>query len=203
ISSHETIQDIRQVVLDRQESCFRTCVSLHFDGKRLDDFAELHTIEGLKDDSVVKIVEESYSVREARIHVRRLRDLLSTSFENNAHNAADNLSLSFSVAVSGVEVEEEVIKTKRDTNNTVPTEECTPPDHVFPSEEQPLSIGALFPKSVAPKVPICVKEISLSSWNPPPGHRKLAGDLLYIDVITLEDDHVNVTSCPSGFFINR
>ncbi|CAB3979322.1 clustered mitochondria homolog, partial [Paramuricea clavata] len=52
-------------------------------------------------------------------------------------------------------------------------------------------------------VPICVKEISLSSWNPPPGHRKLAGDLLYIDVITLEDDHVNVTSCPSGFFINR
>jgi hypothetical protein len=44
-------------VLDRQESCFRTCVSLHFDGKRLDDFAELHTIEGLQDDSVVKIVE--------------------------------------------------------------------------------------------------------------------------------------------------
>jgi hypothetical protein len=37
--------------------------------------------------------------------VRRLRDLLSTSFESNAHNAADNLSLSFSVAVSGVEVE--------------------------------------------------------------------------------------------------
>ena len=59
ISSHETVQDIRQVVLDRQESCFRTCVSLHFDGKRLDDFAELHTIEGLKDESVIKIVEGS------------------------------------------------------------------------------------------------------------------------------------------------
>ena len=29
------------------------------------------------------------------------------------------------------------------------------------------------------------------------------GDLLYIDVITREDDHVNVTSCPSGFFVNR
>lgn len=44
-------------------------------------------------------------MREARIHVRRLRDLLSTSFESNAHSAADNLSLSFFVAVSGVGVE--------------------------------------------------------------------------------------------------
>ncbi|XP_028396427.1 clustered mitochondria protein homolog [Dendronephthya gigantea] len=203
ISSHETVQDIRQVVLDRQESCFRTCVSLYFDGKRLDDFAELHTIEGLKDESVIKVVEEQYSVREARIHVRRLRDLLSTSFESNALSAADNLSLSFSVAVSGVEVEEELVKVKRDTTNTVPTEECTPPDYVFPSEEQPLTLEALFPKSVAPKVPACVKELSLSSWNPTPGYRRLAGDLLYIDVITLEDDHVNVTSCPAGFYINR
>jgi hypothetical protein len=50
-------------------------------------------------------VLEAYSVREARIHVRRLRDLMSTSFESNANSAADNLSHSFSVAVSGVEVE--------------------------------------------------------------------------------------------------
>ena len=25
------------------------------------------------------------------------------------------------------------------------------------------------------QVPVCVKELSLSSWNPPPGYRKLAG----------------------------
>ena len=50
-------------------------------------------------------VSEAYSVREARIHVRRLRDLMSTSFESNANSAADNLSHSFSVAVSGVEIE--------------------------------------------------------------------------------------------------
>lgn len=203
ISSHETVQDIRQVVLDRQESCFRTCVSLYLDGKRLDDFAELHSIEGLKDDSVIKIIEESYSVREARIHLRRLRDLLSTSFESNAYSAAENLSLSFSVAVSGVDVEEEVVKIKRDNSATIPTEECTPPPYVLLSEEQPLTFDPLFPKDVTPKIPLCVKELSLSSWNPPPGYRRLAGDLLYIDVLTLEDDYVNVTSCPSGFFINR
>ncbi|XP_046840986.1 clustered mitochondria protein homolog [Xenia sp. Carnegie-2017] len=205
ISSHETIQDIRQVILERQESCFRTCVSLYFDGKRLDDFAELHTIDGLKDDCTIKIIEEPYSAREARIHLRRLRDLLNTSFENNAQNANDNLSFSFYVAVSGMELEEEVqvLKQKRDNVNALPTDECKPPDYVFPSDEIPLSVNALFPKSLTTKVPVCLKELCLSSWNPPPGFRKLAGDLLYIDVITLEDDHVNVTSCPSGFYINR
>ena len=29
------------------------------------------------------------------------------------------------------------------------------------------------------------------------------GDLLYIDVVTLEDVHVNVTASTSGFFINK
>ena len=53
------MQDIRQVVLDRQESCFRTCVSLYLDGKRLDDFAELHSVEGLQEYSVIKIIEGS------------------------------------------------------------------------------------------------------------------------------------------------
>lgn len=48
---------------------------------------------------------EPYSAREARIHLRRLRDLLNTSFENNAQNANDNLSFSFYVAVSGMELE--------------------------------------------------------------------------------------------------
>lgn len=50
------------------------------------------------------------------------------------------------------DISEELVKVKRDTTNTVPTEECTPPDYVFPSEEHPLTIEALFPKSIAPKV---------------------------------------------------
>lgn len=49
-------------------------------------------------------------------------------------------------------ISDEVIKPKRESNKAVPTEECKPPDYVFPSEEQPISLEALFPKSVAPKV---------------------------------------------------
>jgi protein TIF31 len=56
-SLQDNVQDMRQVVLDRPESCYRTCFSLIFDGVRLDDFAELHMIEGLKDNCVIKVVE--------------------------------------------------------------------------------------------------------------------------------------------------
>lgn len=30
-----------------------------------------------------------------------------------------------------------------------------------------------------------------------------AGDLMYIDIVTLEDVHINITASTSGFFINR
>jgi len=50
-------------------------------------------------------IPETYTLREARIHLRRLKDLLSTSFETNAHSAIDNLSLSFLSAIAGVDVE--------------------------------------------------------------------------------------------------
>ena len=51
------MQDLRQVVLDRPESCYRTCFSLQVDGVRLDDFAEVYMIEGLKDEATIKVVE--------------------------------------------------------------------------------------------------------------------------------------------------
>ena len=51
------MQDLRQVVLDRPESCYRTSFSLQVDGVRLDDFAELHMIDCLKDGASIKVVE--------------------------------------------------------------------------------------------------------------------------------------------------
>lgn len=202
-SLRDNVQDLRQVVLDRPESCHRTCFSLQIDGVRLDDFAELHMIEGLKDGAVVKVVEEPYSVREARIHLRRIKDLLSTNFHINAYSAVDHLSLSFLSAVAGIDVEEEVARVKGQNVGTVSTEECLPPAQVFATDEIPTLLEPLFPANAEPKVPQCVKELSPSAWNPPPGGRRLAGDLLYIDVVTLEDVHVNVTASTSGFFINK
>lgn len=45
--------------------------------------------------------------------------------------------------------------------------------------------------------------LTTSGWNPPPGPRKMCGDLLYLHVVTLEDRHFYITACPRGFYLNQ
>ena len=44
----ELVQEIHQLLMDREDTCHRTCFSLHLSDQTLDNFAELKTIEGLK-----------------------------------------------------------------------------------------------------------------------------------------------------------
>jgi protein TIF31 len=53
----ELVQELHQTLMDREDTCHRTCFSLQFDGVTLDNFTELKNIEGLKDGSVLKVVE--------------------------------------------------------------------------------------------------------------------------------------------------
>lgn len=45
--------------------------------------------------------------------------------------------------------------------------------------------------------------MSYDHWNPPPGYRKLHGDLLYLQITTLEDKKYHATASTKGFFINQ
>lgn len=45
--------------------------------------------------------------------------------------------------------------------------------------------------------------LTTSAWNPPPGHRKIHGDLMYLYVVTLEDKHYHISACSRGFYINQ
>lgn len=95
VSSMELIQEIHQLLMDREDTCHRTCFSLQLNGVTLDNFSELKTIEGLKEGSVIKVVEEPYTMREARIHVRHVRDILKSLEMADAYNGVDCNSLSF------------------------------------------------------------------------------------------------------------
>ncbi|EGZ20574.1 hypothetical protein PHYSODRAFT_359947 [Phytophthora sojae] len=54
------------------------------------------------------------------------------------------------------------------------------------------------------KLPACVKSIVFSGYNPPPGPRKLAGDLLYLEVSVVGDNtRYHITAHVNGFFVNR
>jgi protein TIF31 len=95
VSSMELVQEIHQLLMDREDTCHRTCFSLQLDGITLDNFAELKNIEGLKEGSIIKVIEEPYTMREARIHVRHVRDLLKSMDPADAYNGVDCSSLTF------------------------------------------------------------------------------------------------------------
>lgn len=99
----ELVQEIHHLLMDREETCHRTCFSLQFNGMTMDNFAELKTIEGLGDGSVIKVIEEPYTVREARLHIRHVRDLLKSLDPIDAYNGIECNSLSFLSLISSSE----------------------------------------------------------------------------------------------------
>lgn len=194
VSSMELVQEIHQLLMDREDTCHRTCFSLQLDGNTLDNFAELKNIEGLKEGSIIKVVEEPYTMREARIHVRHVRDLLKSLDPADAYNGMECNSLSFLNTVT----QGDILEKKKMRPESV---DCTPPDYIMPdSIERPLP--ALQPQFKDQKSPQCVKVLTTSAWNPPPGYRKLHGDLMYLYVVTLEDKHYHISACSRGFYIN-
>ncbi|KAM3965120.1 LOW QUALITY PROTEIN: clustered mitochondria protein homolog [Aphomia sociella] len=196
VSSMELVQEIHQVLMDREDTCHRTCFSLQLDGVTLDNFAELKNIEGLKEGSVIKVVEEPYTMREARIHVRHVRDLLKSIDYTDAYAGQECSSLAFlNIITQG-----DILEKKKSRPESV---DCTPPDYIMPgSTERPLL--PLHPGLTKEnKAPQCLKVLTTSGWNPPPGPRKMCGDLLYLHVITLEDRHFHITACPRGFYLNQ
>ncbi|CAL8134648.1 unnamed protein product [Orchesella dallaii] len=192
VSSTEIVQELHQLLMEREDTCHRTCFSLQLEGNTLDNFAELKSVPGLKDGSVIKVVEEPYTCREARIHVKHVRDLLKPSDWADAYAGTDCASLSFLNAVSGGELSGK----KR-------VVDCTPPDYIMPGTANSLMLSPLHPLNKDQKPISCLKVLAASGWNPPPGYRKLHGDLMYLLVVTLEDKTCHITASPRGFFLNR
>lgn len=191
----ELVQEIHQLLMDREDTCHRTCFSLQLDGVTLDNFAELKNIEGLKEGSVVKVVEEPYTMREARIHVRHVRDLLKCMDPADAYNGVDCYSLTFLHTIT----QGDLVEKKKSRPDSV---DCTPPEYIMPgSKDRPLL--PLQPGIKNAKGPPSLKVLTTSAWNPPPGPRKLHGDLMYLYVITMEDKRIHITACPKGFYINQ
>ena len=169
----ELVQEIHQLLMDREETCHRTCFSLQLSGQTLDNFAELKTIEGLKDGSVIKVVEEPYTVREARIHVRHVRDLLKSVDNSDAYAGVDCASLSFLNAVcQGDIMEKKRSNLGLNSKNPHDAIDCTPPDFILPqSTERPqLPLHPTFGRE-SNKLQ-CLKVLTTSGWNPPPGTKR-------------------------------
>ncbi|KAG7221047.1 hypothetical protein INR49_017715 [Caranx melampygus] len=175
VSPQEMVQEIHQVLMDREDTCHRTCFSLQLDGNVLDNFAELKSIEGLQEGSLLKVVEDAY-------------------------NGVDCNSLSFLSIFTDGDLGDSGKRKKK--GNELEQIDCTPPEHILPgSKERPLV--PLQPQNKDLKPMQCLKVLTMSGWNPPPGNRKMHGDLMYLYIVTVEERHVSVTASTRGFYLNQ
>lgn len=84
-------------------------------------------------------------------------------------------------------------------SNDQATDETPVKDYDF---EAIPSLTSLVPPTTEP-APKTVKQIALSSWNPPPPHLRQRGHLLYLVVTTTEGEQYQITSHVSGFYVNK
>ncbi|KAE8849954.1 hypothetical protein PTNB73_01041 [Pyrenophora teres f. teres] len=189
ISSAEQVQDLRQSIIEMPHTFQYSCFHLEHEGKRINDYVELSEVKGLKADSVLTLVEDPYTEKEARLHVIRVRELIGAAGDRTdaLHGIMAGLSLHDTVG------HEQILKPKQDGPEQTPVT-----DYDFKAE----SIKALLPPApeAAPKT---IKSIAVSPWNPPPYHLRSKGHLLYLVVTTNENEQHHITAHVSGFYVNK
>ncbi|KJH46399.1 hypothetical protein DICVIV_07522 [Dictyocaulus viviparus] len=188
INNAEMVQELHQVLLERESTCHKTCFSLQLNGVSLDNFTEIRAVADLVDGSVLHVVEEPYTTREARIHIRHVHDLIRQNDTAEAACAVDMSSLSFLPSIN--------LQERGDKDKPF---DGLPPDYVLPGVKERSLVPMLMH---VPKARQAIRNMGISSFNPPTGHRKLKGDILYLFVDTLEKRRIHITCCTKGFFVN-
>ena len=190
ISTAEQVQDLRQNIIETPHTFQYSCFHLEHDGERINDYVELSEVKGLKADSVLTLVEDPYTEKEARLHVVRVRELIGAAGDRTdaLHGIMAGLSLHDTVG------HEQASKPKADGPEQSPLA-----DYDFKASG---AIKNLLPptEEAAPKT---IKSIAVSPWNPPPYHLRSKGHLLYLVVTTNENEQHHITAHVSGFYVNK
>ncbi|XP_072230646.1 clustered mitochondria protein homolog isoform X2 [Leuresthes tenuis] len=195
VSEQMLVAELHQVLMDHELTCHRTCFSLQLGGATLEKLAELRCVPP---GAQLKVVEDSYSVRDVRLHLRHVRDLLRSLDPTDAYNGVNGSSPSCLSSYTRGDKDGESVGKRRAAEKL----DCSPPEYILPGcKERPLT--PLLPVSTDWKSFQCLRVLTVSSWNPPPGNRKMHGDLMYLQVLTMEDKELNITSSTRGFYLNQ
>lgn len=189
----DSVMDIRQFLLDAPETCFFTCYDLVLHTKdgsthHLEDYNEISEVADITTGGcTLEMVSALYDDRSIRAHVNRTRDLLTLSTLHAS--LSTSLALQYEMAQSKVSSLGDAAKT-----------EVPELDGLGFMEDVSGSLGKLLSSSTQEIK--CVESIVFSSFNPPPSHRRLVGDLIYLDVITLEGYKYCITGTTKMFYVN-
>ncbi|CCF45763.1 hypothetical protein CH063_03690, partial [Colletotrichum higginsianum] len=193
VSPQEQVHEVRQSIIDLPVAFQYTCFHLEHHGERINDFLPISEIEGLTEDPEVKLVEDPYTEKEARIHLVRIRELIGAAGDRTdaVQGILPGLSLLDTVVPPLEEQangeQPQVVKEAKE-------------DYTF---DAPVPVSTLLPPVEEEEAPKTIKSISLSAWNPPPVHLKQRGHLLYLVATTNEGEQHQITAHVGGFFVNK
>ncbi|KAI9679809.1 MAG: Intracellular distribution of mitochondria [Caeruleum heppii] len=197
VSTQEQVQDVRQSIVEFPEAFQYSCFHLQHNGSRINDFIDLSEVPGLRSQPTLKLVEDPYTEKDARMHVVRIRELVGAAAERT-----DTL-----LGVSaGVSLHDTITAntSSSDTPNAGASAETAASGSAIDdySFDGPGRIRSMLPPAASPP-PRTIKAISLSPWNPPPYSLRQKGHLIYLQVTTNEGEQIQVTGAVSGFFVNK
>ncbi|XP_023527346.1 clustered mitochondria protein-like isoform X2 [Cucurbita pepo subsp. pepo] len=191
----DSVMDIRQFLLDAPEACYFTCYDLLLHTKdgstfQLEDYNEISEVADITVGGCsLEMVPALYDDRSIRAHVHRTKDMLSLS--------TLHASLSTSLALEYELAQKNAAATTGDIAGKTKVPEL---DSLGFLEDVSGSLGSFL--SSSSKEVRCVESIVFSSFNPPPSYRRLTGDLIYLDVITLEGNKFCITGTAKKFYVN-
>ncbi|XP_073675384.1 clustered mitochondria protein homolog [Garra rufa] len=199
------VQDAILTILGKEEVAPRTSIALALAGVTLDPMMELQDFKGFKAGVTLRLVEEPYSPRSAQAHLARVQEMLKTVRPQDAlMEGRSPTVLNTLTQTSEAPPTLHSSKNKRANSKTEHSAEAPPPPaYILPGASELPPLMTLLPTNTHSEAPSYLLDLSVSCWNPPPGFRKLQGDLMYISVHTLEGKQCDITSCPRGFYVNR
>lgn len=157
-------------------------------------------MKGLSAESEIKLIEDPYTEREARMHVVRIREIIGAAGDRtDALNGVD-ASLSLHETVSPWTGPDAASAADQKAVNSNLTAEVNPLANF--DFNGPALIRTLVPPTQESS-PKTVKTLSIAPWNPPPPPYRQRGHLLYLQLTTLEGEQFQITSHVSGFFVNK
>ncbi|KFY75811.1 hypothetical protein V499_04228 [Pseudogymnoascus sp. VKM F-103] len=195
VSSQEQVHDVRQSVIELPDTFQYSCFHLEHNGERINDFIQLSDVKDLVPESELKLVEDPYTEKEARIHVIRVRELIG---------AAGDRTDTLQGILSGLSLYDSVTESEAPASGEAAAAQPNGAAHPLADYDFQAAgtLSTLLP-TTQESHPKTIKMVGLSPWNPPPYHLRQKGHLLYLQATTLEGEQYQITSHVSGFYVNK
>eukprot|EP01132_Coremiostelium_polycephalum_P009177 gene9177-11250_t len=150
VTPNDTVFDLQNFLFETTETCLFSNYALHLNGERLNEYHELSQVPGLESGTTLEMLPVEYNERTAKLHVKRLRDVLSTGINEFSNSNNPTLFTSFSFpekslikqedqqeqpTTEGEKSEASTPSTDAETTTTTPSPSTSSPEPSSPAVE--------------------------------------------------------------------